>query len=73
MDNRPTIPANQLSDGVSALSRLRFLRLCRKRAPIEQYRERIIDLQDKQGCSRPVLEVKKECGQCEIEPNGREY
>jgi len=33
-----------------------------------QYQGRIIDSQDKQECSRPVLKVKKECGQCEIEP-----
>jgi len=38
-----------------------------------QYQERIIDSQDKQECSRPVLEVKKECGQCEIEANWREW
>jgi hypothetical protein len=33
----------------------------------------IIDSQDKQECKRPVLEVKRECGQCEIEPNWREW
>ena len=55
------------------LSPLRFLRVCRKRTRIEQYQEQIIDSQDKQECSRPVLEVKKECGECEIEPNWREW
>ena len=44
-----------------------------KRTRIEQYQERIIDSQDKQERSRLVQGVKKECGQCEIEPNWREW
>ena len=54
------------------LSRFGSCGFAGKRTRIEQYQERIIDSQDKQERSRPVPEVKKGCGQCEIEPNWRE-
>jgi hypothetical protein len=41
-------------------------------APTSSNTRTIIDLQDKQECSRPVLEVKIEFEKCEIESNWRE-